>query len=97
MVHLQHLGHVPESPEQVPGVSVLKPSAVKPVFIAVLQQTLHSHRWNILDLQLAWLSVGRSWLKKIEFKSVLLVVYWTYFVKTRQLGISRPFSWGKKS
>ena len=74
VVHLQHLGHIPESPEQVPGVSVLKPSSVKSVFIAVLQQTLHSHRWNILDLQLAWLSVGRSLWEKIEFEFVLLVM-----------------------
>ena len=36
MTHFQHLGHLPQSPEQVPGVAVLEASSVKSVFVAVL-------------------------------------------------------------
>ena len=96
MAHLQQFRQVPQSPEKVPGVAILKATSVKPVLVAILQQTLYSHWWDILDLQLARPPSSRSLLGEIYIVE-RVDCFKFYFVKMRHLGISRPFSAGKNS
>ena len=65
MVHLQELRNLPESPQQVPRVTILKIIFVELVFVTILQETLYSYWRNVSNLQFT-VSSSRSRFSESE-------------------------------